>query len=104
MFTFSASRMFPFDCLHFSANGIFLWIFRRAPKVFIGQGRFSEARAQLSFFFQIISDKLRDHVVILNLRGLKGCNNFNGTTMVGAVGKILKIMLARLFQIAISEL
>ena len=77
---------------------------RRAPRVFIGQGRFSEARAQFSFFFQIISDKLRARVVILNLRGLKGCNIFNSTTMVGAVGKILKIMLARLFQIAILEL
>ena len=70
------------------------FILRRAPRVFIGQGRFSEARAQFSFFFQISSDK----------RGLKVYNIFNGTTMVGAVGKILKIMLARLFQIAILEL
>ena len=72
-------------------------IFRRALRVLIGQERFSEARAQFSFFFQIISDKLRARVVILNLRGLKGCHIFN-------VGKILKIMLARLFQIAILEL
>ena len=68
---------------------------RRAPRVFIGQGRFSEDRAQ--FFFQISSDKLRARVPILDLRGLQVYNIFNDTTMVGAVGKILKIMIARLF-------
>ena len=41
---------------------------------------------------------------MLDLRGLKVYNIFNGTTMVGAVEKILKIMLSRLFKIAISEL
>ena len=75
---------------------------RRAPRVFIGQGRFSEDRAQ--FFFQISSDKIRDRVAILYLRGLKVCNIFYGTPMVGAVGKILKTLIARLFQIAILEL
>ena len=38
---------------------------------------------------------------MLDLRGLHVYNIFNGTTMVGAVGKILKIMIAGLFQIAI---
>ena len=76
---------------------------RRAPRVFIGQGRFSKARAQFEFF-QISSDKLRSRRAILDLRGLKVYSIFNGTTMAGAVGKTLKIMLARLFQIAILEL
>ena len=59
--------------------------------VFIGQGRFTEVRAQK-----------KARVASLDLSGLK-LNIFNGTTMVGAVGKILKIMLSRLFQIAILE-
>ena len=42
-------------------------------------------------FFQISSEKLRARVAILDLRGLK-------------VYQILKIVLARLFQIAILEL
>ena len=54
--------------------------------------------------FQVSSDKLRARVVSLDLRGLKVYNIFNGTTMVGAVGKILRIMLSRLFQIAILKL
>ena len=58
---------------------------RRATRIFIGQGRFSEARAQSLFIFQINSDKIWTHVVILDIRGLKVCNIFNGTTMVGAV-------------------
>ena len=58
---------------------------RRAPRIVIGQRRFSEARAR---------------VTSLGLRGLKVYNIFNGTTMIG---KILKIMLSRLFQIAILE-
>ena len=77
---------------------------RRVPRVFIGQGSFSEARAQFLFIFQINSDKIRVHVVILEIRGLKVCNIFNGTIMVGAVRKILEIMLSRLFQIVIFEL
>ena len=36
--------------------------------------------------------------------GPKVYNIFNGTTMADAVGKIVKIMLARLFLIAILEL
>ena len=80
-----------------------LFPFRLEPRVFIGQGRFFEARAQF-LFFKVSSDKLRARVASLNLRGLKGCNIFNGTTMVGAIGKILKIMIARLFQITILEL
>ena len=75
--------------------------YRHATGFFIGQGRFSKARAQFLFFFQISSDKLRALVAILDLRGLKVYNIFNGTTMVGAVEKILKIMLSRLFQTAI---
>ena len=54
-------------------------------------------------FFQINSDKLRARVAILDLRDLQVYNIFNGTTMVGADGKILKIMPSRLFQIAILE-
>ena len=53
--------------------------------------------------FQVSSDKLRARVASLDLRGLKVYNIFNGTTMVGAVEKILKIMLSRMFQIAILE-
>ena len=53
--------------------------------------------------FQISSDKLRGRVAVVDLRGLKVYNIFNGTTMVGAVEKILKIMLSRLFQTAILE-
>ena len=57
---------------------------KRAPRIFIGQGRFSEARAQFLFIFQINSDKIRAHVVILDIRGLKVSNIFNlhsqGTT------------------------
>ena len=30
--------------------------FRRTPRVVIGQGRFSEARAYFSFFFQIVTN------------------------------------------------
>ena len=73
--------------------------YRCTPKVFIRQGRFSEARAQF-LFFQISSNKLKAGVAILDLRRLHVYNIFNGTTMVGAVGNILKIMIARLFQIA----
>ena len=43
---------------------------RRALKKFIGQGRFSEARAQF-LFFQIGSEKLRACVAILDFRGFK---------------------------------
>ena len=43
---------------------------KRAPRIFIGQGRFSEARAQFLFIFQINSDKIRADVVILEIRGL----------------------------------
>ena len=53
--------------------------------------------------FQVSSDKLRARVASLDLRGLKVYNIFNGTTMVGAVEKILKIMLSRLFQTPILE-
>ena len=63
----------------------------------IRQGSFPEARAQYLFIFQIKSDKIRAQVVILDLRGLKFCNIFNGTIMVGAVVKILEIMLSILF-------
>ena len=38
-----------------------------APRIFIGQGRFSEVRAQF-LFFQI--NALRARVVILDVRGL----------------------------------
>ena len=72
--------------------------YRCTPKVFIRQGRFSEARAQF-LFFQISSNKLRSRVAIPDSRGVKVYSIFNGT-----VGKILKIMLFRLFQIAILEL
>ena len=41
---------------------------------------------------------------MLDLRGLQVYKVFNGTTMVGAVRKILKIMLSRSSQIAILEL
>ena len=51
--------------------------------------------------FQVSSDKLKARVASLDLRGLKVYNIFNGTTMVGALGKI---MLSRMFQIAILEL
>ena len=74
---------------------------RRALRDFIGQGRFSEARAQ--FLFQVSSDKLRARVAILDFRGFKVYKILNGTTMVGAVGKTLKIILFKLFQIAILE-
>ena len=57
--------------------------------VLIGQGRFSEGRARI-LFFQICSDKLRNRVAMLDLKGLKVYNIFDGTTMAGAVGKILK--------------
>ena len=60
---------------------------RRALRDFIGQGRFSEARAQF-LFFQVSSDKLRARVAILDFRGFKVYKILNGTTMVGAVGKI----------------
>ena len=72
---------------------------RHAPGVFIGQGRFSEARAQFLFFLKS-SDKLRACVAVLDLRGLQV---YNISTMVGAVGKILKIMIARLFKTTILE-
>ena len=88
---------FIFECFNMKYHS------RRAPRFFIGQGRFSEARAQILFVFQVSSDKLRALVAILDLRGLKVYNIFNGTTMVGAVEKILKIMLSRLFQTAILE-
>ena len=55
------------------------------------------------YLFQVSSDKLRVLVEILDLRGLKVYNIFNGTTMVGVVEKILKIVLSRLFQTAILE-
>ena len=55
-------------------------------------------------FFQVCSDKLRARVAMLDLRRLKVYNIFNGTTMVGAVGKILKSMPSRSFQITILEL
>ena len=76
---------------------------RLAPRIFIGQGRFSEARAYFSFFFFMNRDKLRARVAIQDLWGLKFYNVFNGTTIVGAVGEILKIMLSRLLQIAILK-
>ena len=82
---------------------IFIFHVRRASRVFIGQGRFSEARAQF-LFFQISSNKLRSRVAIPDSRGVKVYSIFNGTTIAGAVGKILKIMLAIMFQIAILEL
>ena len=71
---------------------------RRAPRIFIGQGRagqgrFSKAKAHF-LFFQISSNKLRARVAILDLREPKVYNIF----------KILKFMLSRLFKIAISEL
>ena len=68
------------------------------------QGRGGFLKLGHNFFFQISSNNLRARVAILDLRGLQVYNIFNGTTMVGAVGKILKIMIARLFQIAILEL
>ena len=78
---------------------------RRAPRIFIGQGRGGFPKLRHTFyFFQISSNKLRARVAILDLRQLKVYIVFNGTTMVGAVVKILKIMLARLSQIAILEL
>ena len=50
------------------------------------------------------SDKLRDRVAILDLSGPKIYTIFNGNPMDGAVEKILKIKLSRLFKIAILEL
>ena len=49
------------------------------------------------------SDKLRARVAIIDLRGLEFHNIFNGTTVVGAVGQILKIMLSILLQSAILK-
>ena len=69
----------------------------------MGQGIFLELGHNF-YFIQININKLRANVAILDLRGLKVYNIFNGTIMVGAVGKILKIVLSRLFQIAILEL
>ena len=54
-------------------------ICRRAPRIFIEQGRFSEARAQFVFVFQVSSDKLRARMASLDLRVLKVYNTFNGT-------------------------
>ena len=53
-------------------------------------------------FFQINSDKLNACVSIIELRGLEVCDIFNCTTIVGAIGKLVKTMLSRLLQIAIS--
>ena len=60
---------------------------RRAPTAFIGRGGFLKLGHNF-YFSQVSSDKLRAHVTILYLRGLK----------------VYKIMLSRLFQIAILEL
>ena len=54
-------------------------------------------------FFFMNRDKLRARVAIQDLWGLKFYNVFNGTTIVGAVGEILKIMLSRLLQSAKSH-
>ena len=51
-------------------------------------------------FFQINSDKLRARIVMLDLRGIKFYNIFNGNTIVDAV---LKILYSRLLQSAIFE-
>ena len=51
--------------------------------------------------FQINSDKVRVRVAIVDRRGLEFHNVLNVTTVVGAVGEILEIMLSRFLQSAI---
>ena len=65
-----------------------------------GKGGFLKL-GHIFYFFQINSDKLRVRVAIIDLRGLKFYNIFNGTIVFGAVGEILEIMLSRFLQSAI---